>query len=267
MKNYIVKEMMPDWKRRIDPRSIRTKTIWTKKGGKRLLRIGCPKGQWLARQQRCKSGTQAISMLTPKSEKILSLSRAAQQRVKAGNPTCPVCLGTGKSQHTGRRCLCEAGYAKSGRIHAGMIVQVAGTNKKGRVVMPSAAPGYWVLNMGGPHGTPKVVHENNIITRGKTANPPSRLTIQQAKQQMPPGYALSKDEAGEYVVRLRGSPPGEGYFTDDLQDAVGTAQEMARRAESQSRSQIVPRRMNPRDERSRMASPSFAAARSLDEAQ
>jgi hypothetical protein len=86
MKNYIVKEMMPDWKRKIDPRSIRTKTIWTKKGGKRLLRIGCPKGQWMPRIQRCKVGTKAISMLTPKSEKILSMAHAASARVKAGNP-------------------------------------------------------------------------------------------------------------------------------------------------------------------------------------
>jgi hypothetical protein len=236
MKNYVVKEMMPDWKRKIDPRSIRTKTIWTKKGGKRLLRIGCPKGQWMPRVKRCKVGTRAISMLTPKSEKILSLSRAMGQRVKAGNP---------------------------GRIHAGMIVQIAGTNKKGRVVMPSSAPGYWVLNMGGPHGTPKVVHEDNIITRGKTKNPAGRLTVQQAKQQMPPGFTISKDRAGEFVVKQRGSPESQWYFTDDLQDAVSTAIEMSRRHSELSRSRLAKRATNPHDERSRMASPSFVAARRM----
>jgi hypothetical protein len=199
-----------------------------------------------------------------------------------------------------------------------MIVQVAGTNKKGRVVMPSAAKGYWVLNMGGPHGTPKVVHEDNIITRG---NPgiqwwrdrsvesygllrkclalhkgeksgrlqelaermqsklgrlgeieeafekhyrPSRnpgLTIKQVKQQMPTGYVLSKDQAGDYIVKKRGAPESQWYFTDDLQDALGTAMEMERREEQQSRSRLAKRSTNPHGERSRMASPSLAVAR------
>jgi hypothetical protein len=58
------------------------------------------------------------------------------------------------------------GYGREGRIHAGMTVTVAGSGRKGRVVMPSSQPGYWVLNMGGRSGTPQVVHEDNIITRG-----------------------------------------------------------------------------------------------------
>lgn len=58
------------------------------------------------------------------------------------------------------------GYGRPGRIHAGMTVTVAGSGKRGRVVMPSSEPGFWVLNMGGRHGTPAVVHEDNIITRG-----------------------------------------------------------------------------------------------------
>lgn len=36
-------------------------------------------------------------------------------------------------------------------------------------------------------------------------------------------------EPGEFKVRLRGSPRGEGYFTFDLEDARGTGLDMARR--------------------------------------
>lgn len=58
------------------------------------------------------------------------------------------------------------GYGRKGRISAGMTVKIAGTNQSGRVVMPSSEPNHWVINMGGRHGTPKVVHEDNLITRG-----------------------------------------------------------------------------------------------------
>jgi hypothetical protein len=58
------------------------------------------------------------------------------------------------------------GYGRKGRISAGMTVKIAGTNQSGRVVMPSSEPNHWVINMGGKHGTPKVVHEDNLITRG-----------------------------------------------------------------------------------------------------
>jgi hypothetical protein len=58
------------------------------------------------------------------------------------------------------------GYGRKGRISAGMTVRIAGTNQRGRVVMPSSHPNHWVINIGGRHGTPKVVHEDNLITRG-----------------------------------------------------------------------------------------------------
>ena len=58
------------------------------------------------------------------------------------------------------------GYGRKGRISAGMTVKIAGTNQSGRVVMPSSEPNHWVINMGGRNGIPKVVHEDNLITRG-----------------------------------------------------------------------------------------------------
>jgi len=86
-KGYAHKVLMPDWKRKIDPRSVRTKTIRTKRGGKRLIRVGCPKGQWMPSKQKCKVGTQAISIMTPKEEKILkALPRSMGALFAAGNP-------------------------------------------------------------------------------------------------------------------------------------------------------------------------------------
>jgi hypothetical protein len=61
-KNFIKRELMTDWRRKLDPRSIRTKTL---KGGL-LLRIGCPKGYWRPRKQRCRKGTRALSLLIPR---------------------------------------------------------------------------------------------------------------------------------------------------------------------------------------------------------
>lgn len=43
-----------------DRRSIRTIT----RGAARIL-IGCPKGQWMPRRQRCKVGTRAYEIITP----------------------------------------------------------------------------------------------------------------------------------------------------------------------------------------------------------
>lgn len=83
---YAHKVLMTDWRRKIDPRSIRTKTITTKSGGKRLIRIGCPKGEWMARKKRCRVGTKAISIMTPKEEKIVSLARGSAARRRVGNP-------------------------------------------------------------------------------------------------------------------------------------------------------------------------------------
>ena len=47
-------------RRSLDPRSFR----WIKSGKAKLL-VGCPRGSWLARKQRCKVGTRAYKKLVP----------------------------------------------------------------------------------------------------------------------------------------------------------------------------------------------------------
>lgn len=48
-------------KERFDPRSFRVKRL--PKG--QLLTVGCPKGQWSAKRERCKVGTRAQKLLKP----------------------------------------------------------------------------------------------------------------------------------------------------------------------------------------------------------
>lgn len=43
------------------------------------------------------------------------------------------------------------------------------------------------------------------------------------------GLSVKKDEAGDYVVNYKGAKPGEGHYTDDLDDALGTARIMAKK--------------------------------------
>lgn len=71
-------ELMPGWKRKIDRRSIRTKTVRSRDGRRILLGIGCPKGFWAPRNERCKVGTRAISMLIPRDQ----LSRENNPRTR-----------------------------------------------------------------------------------------------------------------------------------------------------------------------------------------
>lgn len=41
------------------------------------------------------------------------------------------------------------------------------------------------------------------------------------------GLTIRKTPAGEYLVRVKGSPAGEGYFANDLPDAFATGRRMA----------------------------------------
>ncbi len=45
-----------------DPRSFRTKTLAR---GRKLI-VGCPKGEWMPRRQRCRVGTRAQALLRPR---------------------------------------------------------------------------------------------------------------------------------------------------------------------------------------------------------
>lgn len=48
------------------------------------------------------------------------------------------------------------------------------------------------------------------------------------------GLTVTRTGHGQEVkVRVKGSPAGEGYFTDDMQDALDTGRDMARRAAAQ----------------------------------
>ena len=46
----------------------------------------------------------------------------------------------------------------------------------------------------------------------------------------PFGVTFRRDSSGDYVVRLAYAKAGEGYFTDDIDDAVATGIYLARNA-------------------------------------
>lgn len=56
------------------------------------------------------------------------------------------------------------------------------------------------------------------------------LTLAQVRQRLRiAGYTCTREQWGdEYRVRRIGSAPGEGYFTNDLQDALDTGLAMIR---------------------------------------
>lgn len=57
------------------------------------------------------------------------------------------------------------------------IVNRFGQERTGRAVMRSSCGG-WVLNMGGPHGTPGIADDNNIVrVQKRKANPSRRTTV------------------------------------------------------------------------------------------
>jgi len=59
-------------------------------------------------------------------------------------------------------------------------------------------------------------------------NEPARLTLRYVRDQLRDlGVTIKKDEAGDFVVRIKGSPPDHGYFTRDLRDALDTGRAMA----------------------------------------
>lgn len=81
--------------------------------------------------------------------------------------------------------------------------------------------------------------------RAAEARPSGRMTLGQAKSQLAQhGMTIIKTEAGDYRVRPRGARgDDEGYFTDDLDDAVRTGIHMASRgrtAETSHRSVYGP---------------------------
>jgi len=56
-----------------------------------------------------------------------------------------------------------------------------------------------------------------------------QLTIAGVKAELKPlGVTMRRSGVpGELLVRVKGTAPGEGYFTDDLEDALATGKAMA----------------------------------------
>ena len=55
------------------------------------------------------------------------------------------------------------------------------------------------------------------------------------------GVSLRRDSSGEFVVRLANAKLGEGYFTDDLDDAVATGLDMAQRRDAAEAAAVAAR--------------------------
>ena len=45
---------------------------------------------------------------------------------------------------------------------------------------------------------------------------------------------IRKDNGGEYLIRIKGSPKGEGYFTSSLQDALDTGHMISMNAQNRT---------------------------------
>lgn len=57
----------------------------------------------------------------------------------------------------------------------------------------------------------------------------SKLTLKTVRDELAKlNVTIRKNEHAEYVVRIKGSPVGHGYFTNDLNDALATGKSMAK---------------------------------------
>jgi hypothetical protein len=57
---------------------------------------------------------------------------------------------------------------------------------------------------------------------------PSRKLVEVRAHLAKLGMTIKKTGFDDYVVRFKGAPPDEGYFTDDLDDAMATADSLAK---------------------------------------
>ena len=62
------------------------------------------------------------------------------------------------------------------------------------------------------------------------------------------GVSLRRDSSGEFVVRLANAKPGEGYFSNDLDDAVATGLDMAQRRDAAESAAVAARDANRKQE-------------------
>jgi hypothetical protein len=61
----------------------------------------------------------------------------------------------------------------------------------------------------------------------------NKLTLSSVRATLAPlGLTIRKTPHAEFLVRIKGSPAGHGYFTNDLQDALDTGKHMAKTGNS-----------------------------------
>jgi hypothetical protein len=77
-------------------------------------------------------------------------------------------------------------------------------------------------------------HPHPLVFGSEIKPEPVKLTVAAVRAELAPlGITITKRD-GEYVVRVKGSAQGEGYFTSDLADALATGKAMAKPAASVS---------------------------------
>lgn len=146
--------------------------VRTVKRGSHEVRIGFPPGR------RKKGSGKVLEILHPKTEK--NAGCIVSQRART-NPTELLIFGNPSTGTAAKRAARErAARIRSARLNPDLFdairhgsrvtfVDRFGKHRTGRAVMRSTFGG-WVLNMGGPHGTPKVVNRDMVI-RVKNGNP------------------------------------------------------------------------------------------------
>jgi len=68
----------------------------------------------------------------------------------------------------------------------------------------------------------------------EAVNEPHRLTLRYVRERLRDIGATINSAEGEYHVRLKTTPAGEGYFTTDLRDALDTGRAMARERDAKT---------------------------------
>ncbi len=86
----------------------------------------------------------------------------------------------------------------------------------------------------GPEGVTLRVSAGNIIARLINLLPENnmspRIAVSRLRSQLPAGMVVRLTEDNEYRVNFKAGKEATAYYTDDADDALGTARAMSRRA-------------------------------------
>jgi hypothetical protein len=147
-------------------------------------------------------------------------------------------LGTMRGKNPAHRSNVDAlvaGIRPGDRV---TIVDRFGVQRSGRAVM--RGPHGWVLNMGGPHGTPAIANADNVtrVQKARKGNPmkknplyrePARRHLETLIDGWNRASIYRQPETDEYVVRFfTGPKPSDrvrnaDYYTGERDDAFATA--------------------------------------------